>query len=334
MKQNNRTMIDRYVYAVTSRLPQNQREDISLELRDLIDEMVQARTHEEEPILSVLHELGDPIKLADTYRGYGRYIIGPRYYDLFILVVKTVAFAVSLGMVIALSIGYLLNPSAQESFSFINMIGTIWSALLQAVAWVTVFFLIAQRIQQRKGTNEPSEDWSVEDLPDVPDNSTVIPRSDPIASMIFLTILGVLLYASPKIWGIVRNEVDVVIVNPVIGEVFMHMMPWFLVSILLDMCLEFAKLIIGIRTKQLALISILLHLLTAIISFYIVTQSGLWNPNFISELSQALHQPVSNFNLTAQLWNRMPMVLGLLIILGFVVDVGTTVKKTWFPRKF
>jgi hypothetical protein len=36
-------MIDRYVYAVTKRLPEKQREDVSDELRGLIEDMLEAR---------------------------------------------------------------------------------------------------------------------------------------------------------------------------------------------------------------------------------------------------------------------------------------------------
>lgn len=36
-------LIDRYIYAVTKKLPQKQREDIEKELRTLIDDMLEER---------------------------------------------------------------------------------------------------------------------------------------------------------------------------------------------------------------------------------------------------------------------------------------------------
>lgn len=37
-------MIDRYIYAVTEKLPQTERQDIASELRGLIEDMLKAKT--------------------------------------------------------------------------------------------------------------------------------------------------------------------------------------------------------------------------------------------------------------------------------------------------
>ena len=56
-----REMIERYVYDVVRRLPQSQREDISRELRTLIDDMMEERADngrtEQENAEEVLKEL-------------------------------------------------------------------------------------------------------------------------------------------------------------------------------------------------------------------------------------------------------------------------------------
>lgn len=66
-------IIDRYVYAVIQRVPQQQRDEIEKELRGLIEDMREDHSSEgrteEEIIEAVLNELGSPYELASGYRG-------------------------------------------------------------------------------------------------------------------------------------------------------------------------------------------------------------------------------------------------------------------------
>ena len=100
-----REMIERYVYDVVRRLPQSQREDISRELRTLIDDMMEERADsgktEQENAEEVLKELGSPFALAGKYRDSKKYLIGPAYYEQYWFVLKIVLIAVTVGMVIA-----------------------------------------------------------------------------------------------------------------------------------------------------------------------------------------------------------------------------------------
>ena len=57
-------LIDRYIYDVVRRLPKDQREDIELELRALIDDMLGGAAEESE-VAGVLQNLGKPADLAE-----------------------------------------------------------------------------------------------------------------------------------------------------------------------------------------------------------------------------------------------------------------------------
>jgi uncharacterized membrane protein len=64
--------LERYIYAVTKKLPEKQRGDIEKELRSLIGDMLADRVGENEAssddMEAVLIELGNPNELADQYR--------------------------------------------------------------------------------------------------------------------------------------------------------------------------------------------------------------------------------------------------------------------------
>ncbi len=222
-------IVNRYVYAVTKRLPLAQREDVSLELHGLIEEMVQGQTDNLESVESVLMELGDPAELADRYRGVQRYLIGPGYFDLYILIVKIVGFAVSLGLMISLAIGYAFNAPQSLGLAISNVLGTLFVAYAQAFAWVTVAFAIMEWNQRRLGKVAHEERWSLDDLPDIPNKSTVIPRSEPIASLIFLAIAFALLNSSSWLLQIAQINQSVYIINPFVPDVFKRVLV-FLIS--------------------------------------------------------------------------------------------------------
>ena len=76
----NNDLIDRYIYAVTRRLPHKARADIDAELRGLIEDMLEEKTGGLPPspsdIHAVLAKLGTPGELAEKYQAmpFGRFL--------------------------------------------------------------------------------------------------------------------------------------------------------------------------------------------------------------------------------------------------------------------
>ena len=60
-------LIEIYIQEVTRRLPEKSREDIALELRSTIEDML-PDDYSEEDVKSVLEKLGNPAALASGYR--------------------------------------------------------------------------------------------------------------------------------------------------------------------------------------------------------------------------------------------------------------------------
>jgi hypothetical protein len=75
-------LIEIYIQEVTRRLPEKSREDIALELRSTIEDML-PDDYKEEDVKSVLEKLGNPATLASGYRDQPMHLIGPRYFDVY-----------------------------------------------------------------------------------------------------------------------------------------------------------------------------------------------------------------------------------------------------------
>lgn len=72
MTDRERELVNRYIYEVTKRVPKAQREEIELELKELIDDMLEGLTLEQ-----VFAKLGDPAVFAKKYREDKNYMISP-----------------------------------------------------------------------------------------------------------------------------------------------------------------------------------------------------------------------------------------------------------------
>ena len=87
-------LIDKYVAEVGRHLPLLKgREDIEKELKstleDMLDERRQAGAPEEAQVIQLLKEFGSPQKVASTYNPHP-YLIGPKLFPLFLMVLKIV----------------------------------------------------------------------------------------------------------------------------------------------------------------------------------------------------------------------------------------------------
>ena len=113
-------LIERYIYAVTKRLPQKVQKDISDELRTLIDDMLVERcgelVPEEKDIRVVLTELGTPEELYEKYNPDNKKcLIGSPYYSTYKYVLKIVMICTIFGIILANIISGIFDFSKSNS---------------------------------------------------------------------------------------------------------------------------------------------------------------------------------------------------------------------------
>ena len=88
-------LIDRYMRAVRARLPRKDREDITAELRDILQSQIEAeeaqrgRPLAEEEVAAILKKYGSPERVAAGY-GAREHLIGPAVFSHYVVTVKVV----------------------------------------------------------------------------------------------------------------------------------------------------------------------------------------------------------------------------------------------------
>jgi hypothetical protein len=325
-------LVDRYIYQVVKHLPQEQRADIEKELRGLIEDTLTARS--ENPAMAdaeaVLKELGTPIELAAKYRGSSRYLIGPEYYDMYLFVLKIVLAAVTFGMALAQIIGNITSPPENIWAAIGLFFGSIFSAVVQAFAWVTAVFALMEHFVREKLWKK--EEWKPSDLPPVPVQQAAIKKSEPIVGIIFSILWLILITTAPQLIGAyiapAGEVIDAVGVLHAIIPVFnltvlAQLMPLVVIIICLGIVKEVLRLAEGRYTVRLAIAMTVLNAASLILFIWVYGGPAIWNPNFITSLNVGW----SAGGTAAYVWSIIPKILVGLAVFGNIVDSITAFAR-------
>jgi cytochrome b subunit of formate dehydrogenase len=337
-------IIDRYVYAVTKRLPVKQREDIDKEIRSLIDDMLTDgypdRKDDPESVKAVLNELGNPYDLAAKYQDNKRYLIGPEHYPMYIFILKIVLAAVTGGLIIALTVKNIVNTPVNPITVAVEMVTSIMSALLGVFAWVTIVFALIGYFREEQIDAAIAEvrkeiKWTLEDLPEIPSQKAIISKSEPIASMIF-GLIGFIIFnyaaqalsiisidktgtKSVPILNIDRIDSFILIINIIVFIGFIR---------------EIARLIEGRHTLRLSIGTAVISGVSLVLSLYLITNPLFFNPNFVAELKSVFGKDTfAGFDILLGLRNLLKFIIGISIFAFVVETISNFYKSLALPRE-
>jgi hypothetical protein len=320
--------IDRYIYAVTRRLPENQRKDIEKELRGLIEDMLSGKTDKPEytaqTVDQVLMELGDPVKLADQYRAKSRYLIGPDNFDTYILVVKIVIAAIAFGMTLATTIGYIVNPPDSLISVIGRYFGNLIGAFFQGFAWVTIVFAVLEYQGVAIGKEFKDNKWTPADLPELPSKETEIKPVESILGILFAVIAIIILNTADHLIGIyIFGDEGITRVIPLFShDVFRTFLPLLNIMVALGIVKESLKLAAGKWTPTLAITNLAFNAVSFGLFVIFIRGEGLWNNAFFEYWMSLGIIPVEADPFT--LWGTA--LTGLTIVVAFALLIDSIVN--------
>lgn len=331
-------MMERYIYAVTRKLPQSQREDIGKELRGLIEDMLEERVLDgavtEADVEEVLLELGDPQKLAEKYRGK-KYFIGPELYDPYMMVMKITL--VTVGIIIGASflIRIMLEPPSILD-SFISFIISIFTVMPAAFGWVTLTFACIQLAGEKEIEKavQQTKAWTPKDLPPIPDSKGRIKKGEAITGIVFYLILIALFAFSGEYLGVwvFREGMQVV---PFFNEAhFGYSLLLILLIFGSGIIKECLKLVYGRWTVKLVIFTAVVNIASIIGLLIIIVNPVLWNPDFMNQLTEAgvLQKGSGAYDVVGTIWEKITFWTLILFILGLVWDIVDGSIKVWKNR--
>ena len=310
-------MIEKYIYAVTSKLPEKSRKEIGEEIRELISDMmedIQEAKSEEERVYKTLEKLGDPDLFADKYRGKERYLIGPKYINKYIFVMKVVLLSILIGISVAVGVGVIF--SADNVMKIIsNYIGILFSALVQGAVWVTGIFVFLEykEVSIDKVVND--EKWEPSKLKEVPNKKSIIPKSEPILSIIFSTIFFSLFYYAPQYLGVYYNGKNIWNLFDLNGLEFFNTM--IIIIFLLTIINEIIKIIAGRWSIRISIIYSVINTISSLLLIKIISSDLIWNSDILQEIKK-----YTNIS-----FDRFILVTILIIVIITIIDSVATLYK-------
>lgn len=328
MKNN---LIERYIYAVTKRMPAKIQKDVSKEIEALIDDMLAERcgdiTPSDKDIRVVLTELGSPSELAEKYdTSEKKCLIGAPYYATYKYVLKIVLICIGIGMIVTSVISALVdgfeNYDSVEIMlqsvkfwidMFTEMFVTLSSGVVSGFTIVTLLFAFFYHNDIKIDSEK------LDDLPSVPKKKISI--ADCIVGIAFSVAFAVVFIAAPQIFGVIID-----------GKTFISILNvqqvkalWYLVVIfsLLGIIREVVKLIERQYSKKVMITTIITDVCSAVVAAFWLINEKIVNNNFVSEVADALEKDVPN-----AIFHNFNYFFLFCILLALTIDIIETVVKT------
>lgn len=225
------SIIDRYIYAIGKHLPRKNKTDIQNELRSNLADTLEARYGEEpseEQVIALVKEMGKPEKVAASYWPEGQYLVGPRLYPLFRMVVGIVITVFVIVNLVLFGVMVAFKPETLKSLEFVT---DLFGGAISAFGMIVLVFAILQRLDVRP--EDEKEDWDPRELPEIDEKET-INRTGVIVEIIFATIFTAILVAfGGRLGGVVSLGSEMV-PNPALGPY----VPLLVLSLLLAIGLD------------------------------------------------------------------------------------------------
>ena len=282
-------LIDTYVSEVGRHLPKKTRADIEAEIRSILQDMLEERSQktgkpvDEEMTLEVLKAYGAPEKVAATYLGE-RYLIGPRLYPIFMLVLRIVLMVTGslaiIGLGIALS--QTLGNSQNAFETILKAIANFAASIITALGNIVLIFAILEWALYRAGGKVevkglPKEkEWDPRSLMKIsPPNRVKLGEMIAeiigcFAAIVIFNFYPQIIGFTPSLNGVVESGnwavgFGNVTFTPLLSETFFHFVPYMTLVWALTIILNIVLLRMGYWTAVTRIFLISLKIISIII---------------------------------------------------------------------
>lgn len=328
-------MKERYIYQVIRRLPREQREEIKMELEELIDDMC-----ENDTIEHVLEKLGDPEEFAKKYRNENSYVIGPKYYDTYVWVLKIVLICTAISAAGSSIVNGIMSQNWKAEISAViriiveittNTIIDGIASLCMAFGVVTLIFALMER-QNVKMKEKQQGIWKPEQLAPIPDKKGVISRSDCVVGMVFILLFGGILLFAPELFGAyVFENKEYVRTIPIFNlEKWSLILPFIIAVFFLAFVDEMIQLVTGYYCKTVMVSNIVTGALQILLAVVILKVFPFWNPDFARECAESFGREFTSKGDLLHYWGTD--VISNVMLAGIVIltlcEMGVIIYRT------
>lgn len=263
------SLIDRYIHEVGRYLPRKNRADIQAELRSSVIDSLEDRfgpEPTEDEMAGFLKEFGRPREVAASYFPEGQYLIGPRLYPLFQMIAWIVVAAVLGAQLLAWGVGIFI---AEESFSILEILGSLVNSIPVSLGWLVITFMILQRFDVQPDLED--ESWDPQTLPQINEKEN-LKRGELIVGLVFSILILVLVFFFPQWIGFITTPGGKFYPNPVI----IQYLSWVKVSLLAGITLDIFLLWQGRWGTATRIVKIAVNLISIAVLALLIQGHNAW----------------------------------------------------------
>ena len=313
-------LIERYVQAVTERLPESMRDDVARELRANIEDMLPDDAREKD-VRAALEKMGSPVALANEYRPSKRYLIGPAMYDSYVDVLKIVLCIAPIILAFLGLAGVALEPSGGSYLDYIAaFVGGAVEGVVHSFVCVTLVFAILEWAGVDEGSLRfNKKEWSVDDLPPaVQSSKSKIDRTEEVIFIIFTVAFVSIIVLKPELFGWWEQTNGGWQVIPVFDLARLEAYLPAMVSLaVIGFGLSVYKIVAGRWTVPLAVANMLFNLAIAVMAFLVLTDSTLWNSGLFIRIEDVLGASAGTMDIVP---GAVVVMIMVAIVLICVID--------------
>jgi hypothetical protein len=273
-------LIDKYISEVGKHLPRKNRADIEAEIRSTLEDMLEERSQgsgpaDEAAVMALLKEYGAPREVAAKYKTH-QYLIGPRLFPIFEMVVKIVFAVVAGASLIGLAVN--LSQTGLTGPEFISALGKwfggLFTGLIAAFGNIVLVFAILERTKAADEFEKEIKDWDPKELQSEPDPDQV-DRADHIATIIFTTLGLVVFNLYPDLLSIRYYSDGAWVTIPILTGLFFSFLPWINIMGLLQII--YSSFMLGQKywTPLTRILDIVLDLAGMVLAIVILRTPGI-----------------------------------------------------------
>ncbi len=327
-------LIDRYVTEVGKHLSKKSRADIEAELRSTLEDMLEDRSRkarrpaDDEMVKEMLKEFGAPEKVAASYLPEN-YLIGPRLYPFFLMVVKIVfSVLLVLGLVgLGIKVG-TTTPMTSQVFiqTLAKGSGDLVMAVIQAFGNIVIVFAILQRVMPKAEFEIGNkEEWDPADLLKEPEPDE-IHIWEPIFSIVFTVAALLLFNVYPQLIGVGFLSDGKWTFIPALTDAFFRFMPWINLLWVLQIALQVILLRQGRWQLTTRVFSVGLDIFGLTIAYALLTGPSIVGISQESLAASTAFDPNTAGTL-ASLFHQLPQIILLVIIIVEGIEIVKTIYR-------
>ena len=329
-------LIERYISEIGKHLPRKSRADIETEIRSTLEDMLEERSAaagrpaDDEMIKGLLKEYGAPDKVAESYLPE-RYLIGPKLFPIFTLVLKIV-FSV-LTVLALIGFGIRFGTSAMTAQAFVEVFGKAFieyvGGIIAAFGNIVFIFAILQWSLPASEFEDQKKDkvWDPSTLEKEPEPNDVR-IWEPIWAIV-ITIAALLVFnLYPQVIGFGFLNGNTWSFVPALTDAFFRYLPWINVLWFLQIVLNMILLRQGRWTALTRWFEVALSLMSIAIAYLLLKGPALVGLS-AETLTNVFHDASAAATL-AKMFNTMAPIILLIIIVLEGIDVAKSIYRLVF----